>query len=515
MRPTTRSGQPCRGVDSLWHGALWRQGVPLSQLPRIALGRIAGAKLLLRRRLWGRDAATEAPITNPASAPLRELLAQLANDIATATGEQRYGEMFQQQMLNTWERTLTVQPDGHVFVITGDIPAMWLRDSSAQLRPFLVLLTIARDRKLPVAVELQRTIAGVCAQQWRLIGVDPYANAFNRRRDAVTWQLLDLPAKPQVWERKYEIDSLAFPVQLAWNLWRSTDDAGHLTDAVRRGCQTIVELWRREQHHETDSDYRFIRLGSPHESLPRAGKGTPVAPCGLTWSGFRPSDDPTTYGYNIPAQLFAVHALRLIDQMATDVWLDSHLAVEARALARDIDAGVGKHGLTPEGFLAYEVDGFGNHLIADDANMPSLLSLPLCSDLQADDPLYLATRDAILSERNPYFYRGQAATGIGSPHTPGRRVWPIALAVQALTSNDAAERAHLMATLANTEAGTGMMHESFDADDPRDYTRPWFSWANSMWCELLLSMAGHDLGSANSADETAVFHRSNRAPQAG
>ncbi len=218
-----------------------------------------------------------------------------------------------------------------------------------------------------------------------------------------------------------------------------------------------------------------------------------MAECGLTWSGFRPSDDRCRHGYNIPAQLFAAHACGLLADLAEAGFGDTALADDARALGAEITGAVHRYGITPDGILAYEVDGLGSVLVGDDANMPSLLSLPLCSAMSCDDPLYLATRRAVLSGRNPWWYSGSRATGIGSPHTPGRRVWPIALAVQALTSGDRAEQVDLARLLAATDAGTGLMHESFAVDDPGDYSRPWFSWANSMFCELLLTLTGGSL----------------------
>jgi len=449
------------------------------RLVTLVTGRLAGLVLLARERLAGGGRALP-PVTNPAPPALRRLLHEQGRRIACDLGDPRLGEMFERQMLDTWETTLRPLGSGRTFVITGDIPAMWLRDSSAQLRPFLLLL----DRSDAV----RTAVVEVIAQQWDLIATDPYANAFNRTASGLTWHVFDLPAHPRVWERKYEIDSLAFPVQLAWQYWRATGSVEHLTPEVRRGFRTVVGLWRREQHHAERSTYRFLRPGS-HDSLPDAGRGAPVGDCGLTWSAFRPSDDRCELGYNIPGQLFAAHACTLVAELSEAAWHDDVLAGDARALGAELTAAVQRHGITAEGFLAYEVDGLGGQLIADDANMPSLLSLPLCSAMAATDPLYLATRRAVLSDRNPFWFRGRAASGVGSPHTPGRRVWPIALAVQALTSTDREEQLALARTLATTDAGTGLMHESFDADDPADYTRPWFSWANSMFCELLLTLA--------------------------
>lgn len=414
-------------------------------------------------------------LTNPASPELKSAIQAWARRIATATSR-RAAEMFSAMMLDTWCTTMTRTAD-RTFVITGDIPAMWLRDSSAQVLPFLQLAEVA------VVTEV---LQGLVREQWRCIALDPYANAFNQRATGAHFDTDDLELHPGVWERKYEIDSLAFPVQLAHQLWQATGDVSHLDEVVRAGCRAIVALWRTEQHHGERSTYRHIRASEPQDTLGPDGRGTPVAVTGLTWSGFRPSDDACTYGYNIPAQLMAVMALRMMGEFA-DVWSDRALAADAIALAAEITTGVETFGLV-NGRFAYEVDGLSHQLCVDDANMPSLLSLPLTSDVTVDDPRYRATRAWILSPANPFYFQGTAATGIGSPHTPHRYIWPIALAVQGLTGDLDAARSCLDILL-TTDGGTGWMHEGFHADDPTQFTRPWFSWANSMTCALMMRVA--------------------------
>lgn len=364
-------------------------------------------------------------------------------------------------------------------VITGDIPAMWLRDSSTTMRPF-VLLAEQDD-------EVRRALEGVVRQQWRLVALDPWANAFGE--GGRWWHRLDRPAPaPGVWERKYELDSLAFPLQLAWQLWRITGSTAAL-DEVRAGLPGVLQLWRDEQHHASSS-YRFWRPGG---SLARGGRGSRVAWTGMTWSGFRPSDDRATFGYSVPGNLMAAHSLAMAAELAEQVWDDGELAHQCRRLGDELRTGVGIHGLLDDGTWAYEVDGLGNRLAADDANMPSLLSLPLVAGIAADDPRYLATRRRILSPANPWYASGSAASGIGSAHTPGRRVWPLALAVQGLTATDPAEAQQMADLLAETTGGTGWAHESFDADDPSRFTRADFAWANAAWAELLLALRGRRL----------------------
>lgn len=415
-----------------------------------------------------------------------------ASRIAERTGELALGELYQRLMLDTWTRTLSPGPDG-VFVVTGDIPAMWLRDSSAQLRPWLALA--------PHSPEIAETLRGVQRMQWRLINHDAYANAFNhpdrpyglaRARHLLDNHAWQTRLDPWIWERKYETDSLAFPILLADALWQRTGQATQLDRQVHQGLERVEALWRAEQRHER-SDYRFIRLPAvalrrPDDTLPRRGRGTPVGFTGMTWQGFRPSDDACRFGYHIPGNLMAAHALRLGARWCRELWQDEPLAARCTALADEITAGVERFGMLPDGSFCYEVDGLGGVLAADDANLPSLLGLPLVSDVTAADPRYRSTRARILGPRNPWWQSGSAASGIGSPHTPGRRIWPIALAVEGLTSPDPEERLRLAQLLARTTGGTGRMHESFAADDPTDFSRGWFSWADMMFCELLDSL---------------------------
>jgi len=382
-------------------------------------------------------------------------------------------------------RTVALQDDGTAFVITGDIPAMWLRDSTLQLTPFLHFLAADPGLADTVAAVSRRQLAYICR--------DPYANAFNATPDGAGHA--DLTERSAwVWERKYEVDSLAYPLQLAWDLWSATGRTDHLGQFADAAA-AVLTVMEAEQDHAARSPYRFQRLTGPaSDTLAEAGRGTPVAPTGLTWSGFRPSDDACRYGYNIPGNALAVMALGYLADLADALGTDGALASRATELARTIEQGMAAYAVvtapTGEPMYAYEVDGLGHAFLADDANQPSLLGLPLTGWCAADDPTYLATRAYVLSPANLYFYSGAGAIGIGSPHTPAGHIWPIALAVQGLTATDPAEQAALLDRLAATDAGTGWMHESFHADDPTRYTRGWFAWANAMYAELALTVAG-------------------------
>ena len=372
-----------------------------------------------------------------------------------------------------------------VFVKTGDIPAMWLRDSTAQVRPYLAVATDP---------EVGDILAAVSRRQIRCVLLDPYANAFNDGPTGAHGEPCDRPAPGDwVWERKYELDSLCAPLQLAYALRRATGREDHLDEAFHRAAWTIVRLWRAEQSH-AHSPYRFVRPSGPFagDSLPLNGRGAAVGWTGMTWSGFRPSDDACAYGYPVPANALASASLHGLAELAAAVLDDTELAHECWRLADEIDAGILAHAVAEVdgvSVLAYEVDGLGSALLCDDANLPSLLSLPLSGWCAPEDPLYLATRRFALSEANPSYFSGSYASGIGSTHTPDRHIWPLAIATAGLTGS-ADEAARALETLASTTAGTGLMHESFHVDAPGRFTRDWFGWANAMFCELALEVCG-------------------------
>lgn len=399
------------------------------------------------------------------------------------------GRIFGEAMTRTLERTLHRLDDGTIFVITGDIPAMWLRDSSTQLRPYLRL--IADDPQSP----LVEVVAAVVRRQMILIAHDPYANAFNVEPNGRCHDPQDLSDDPWLWERKYEIDSLSFPFQLAYRLWRLTGRVDHLDRHFVLAARAAISTLRRETRHEEESSYRFVRQGGPaSETLSRDGLGTPVGWTGMTWSGFRPSDDACQLGYNIPGNLMVAHTLGLLAELCRAVSEElDQLAAEAIALRDEIENGVRQYGIVDHAewgrVLAYEVDGLGGRVLMDDANMPSLLSLPLTAAIPLDDPVYQRTRSMVLSADNPYFYRGRVAAGVGSPHTPDQHVWPIALAVQGLTDSDPDRRRELLELIASTSAGTSQIHESFHVEAEQVFTRPWFSWADSMFCDLAMELA--------------------------
>ena len=404
----------------------------------------------------------------------------------------RLAAMFGQCYRNTIDTTTERLDDGGTFVFTGDIPAMWLRNSSAQVRPYI--------RLAAKSAGLQQLLKGLIWRQAQCVVVDPYANAFNKSANGRghTTDLTDM--NPWVWERKYELDLLCYPIQLCQDYWAATGDRSVFTEIVHQMLRRAVEVMCIEQHHERSSRYTFHRPDAPvpQDTLPFAGRGTSTNYTGMVWSGFRPSDDACTFGYLIPANMFAVVVLGHLAEFAEHIYNDAMLAGRARRLREEIEYGIQTYGMVEHPrhgrIYAYETDGFGNYSLMDDANVPSLLSIPYLGYRAADDPAYRRTRAFVLSHDNPYYAEGRLARGVGSPHTPAGYIWPIALAMQGLTSSDPGERRELLDMLADTTADTRYMHESFDPDHPEHYTRPWFAWANGLFGEFAASWALEQAG---------------------
>ncbi len=372
-------------------------------------------------------------------------------------------------------------------VLTGDILAMWLRDSSAQVWPYLPLAK--NDRRLRGLLE------GVVRRQARCILIDPYANAFMADLNAppLTWSLKDkTELKRGVGERKWEIDSLCYPIRLSHGYWQQTGDTSPFDQRWHEAMRLIVETFRVQQRKHGDGPYRFQRQSDVStETLPAAGLGNPVKPVGLIASGFRPSDDACIFPFLVPSNLFAVTSLRQLAEMAHVILHDESLANDAATLATEIERAIHQYAIatTPEGTIwAYEVDGYGSQLLMDDANVPSLLGLPYLSS-SPDTALYTRTRAFCWSERNPWFFHGTAGEGIGGPHVGRDMIWPMSQIIYALTSTSPQE-IHRSLTMIKGAAGNfGFMHESYFKDDPRRFTRAWFAWANTLFGELLGSLA--------------------------
>ncbi len=396
--------------------------------------------------------------------------------------------MFENCFPNTLDTTVEYEmkngkPD--TFVITGDIHAMWLRDSSAQVWPYLPL---AKEDP-----ELRTLLAGVFHRQMQCIRIDPYANAFNKGPEKGEWMSDLTDMKPELHERKWEIDSLCYPVRLGYHYWKITGDASIFDEDAMEAAQLIYNTFVEQQRKSGLGPYKFQRRTERQlDTLSNDGYGSPLKPVGLINSSFRPSDDATTYGFLIPSNLFAVTSLRQMAEISRKVIGEHGFADQCEALANEVAAAIREYAVVEHKkygkVYAFEVDGFGNATFMDDANVPSLLALPYLGCVDAADPIYQNTRKLVWSEDNPYFFRGKAAEGIGGPHIGYDMIWPMSLIMRAMTSTDDKEIAWCVKTLRNTDANTGFMHESFHKDDPEKFTRKWFAWANTLFGELILKL---------------------------
>ena len=299
--------------------------------------------------------------------------------------------------------------------------------------------------------------------------------------------------KPGVHERKWEIDSHCYPIRLAYEYWKISGDTSIFSDVWIRSMELTLQTFKEQQRKDGVGPYTFLRrTDRSFDTLSNGGNGTPVNPVGLIVSSFRPSDDATTLQFLVPSNFFAVTSLRKAAEILKEVNNRKDLAKQCLALADEVETALKKYATYehPEfgRIYAFEVDGFGNHLLMDDANVPSLLAMPYLGDVDVNDPIYQNTRRFVWSESNPYFFRGKVAEGIGGPHIGYDMAWPMSIMMKAFTSQDDAEIKWCVETLMKTDAGTGFMHESFNVDNPDNYTRSWFAWQNGLFGELILKI---------------------------
>ena len=397
--------------------------------------------------------------------------------------------MFENCFPNTIDTTVhyRIGEDGKhdTFVYTGDIHAMWLRDSGAQVWPYVQL---ANEDE-----QLRQMLEGVIRRQFKCIIIDPYANAFNDGPTGGDWMSDLTDMRPEVHERKWEIDSLCYPLRLAYEYWKVTGDTSIFDEEWLEAIQKILATFKEQQRFDGIGKYRFQRKTERAlDTLNNDGLGAPVKPCGLIVSSFRPSDDATTFQFLVPSNFFAVSVLRKAAEILKTVNGEKSIADECIVLADQVEKALAENAVVDHPVFgkiyAFEVDGFGNSHLMDDSNAPSLLSLPYLSDVDVNDPIYRNTRRFVWSEYNPYFFRGTAGEGIGGPHIGYDMVWPMSIMMKAFTSTDDREIAQCIKMVMDTEAGTGFIHESFNKDNAEDFTRPWFAWQNTLFGELIVKL---------------------------
>lgn len=418
-----------------------------------------------------------------------EAVEDMIRKVKPAIADEELAWMFENCFPNTLDTTVDYEvidgkPD--TFIITGDIDAMWLRDSTAQVWPYMPL--IKQEKKL------QDLVLGLVNRQVKCVLKDPYANAFYKDLTKESGWKSDKPEPiPGVHERKWEIDSLCYVVRLSNEYFRLTGDESVFDADWDQAMRLIVDTFRTEQRKDGESPYYFIRLTNQMIDAPVFnGTGRPIRPTGMICSMFRPSDDATLFPFLAPSNIFAVLSLRQLSDIYRNVLKDESFAEECARFADEVDVAIQEYAVANHldfgEIYAYEVDGHGNKVFMDDANVPSLMSLAYLGAHQPEDPIYRRTRRFLLSDHNPYYLRGSAAEGQASPHTGKEKIWPMGIILRAMTSRDEEEITYCLRTLKSTHAGTGFMHEAFHKDNPEDFNRAWFAWANTLFGELVIKV---------------------------
>lgn len=403
----------------------------------------------------------------------------------------RLAWMFENCYPNTIDTTVryySADGEDDTLVYTGDIHAMWLRDSGAQVWPYLSLAN--QDPKL------KKMLRGVIIRMFKNISIDPYANAFLDPHDPNpdhNWMTDMTDMKLELHERKWEIDSHCYVIRLAHEYWKTTGDASVFGDKWLNSIKLTLQTFKEQQKKDGHGPYVFQRKTERQlDTMSNNGKGNPVNPVGLIASAFRPSDDATTFQFLIPSNFFAVTSLRKAAEILKSVNSNDKLSAECNSLANEVETALHKYATYNHPkygtIYAYEVDGFGNQLLMDDANVPSLLAMPYLGDVDINDPIYQNTRKFVWSKDNPYFFKGTAGEGIGGPHIGYDMVWPMSIMMKAFTSNNDEEIKTCIEMLMKTDAGTGFIHESFHKDDPKNFTRAWFAWQNTLFGELIVKL---------------------------
>jgi uncharacterized protein len=450
-------------------------------------GLLSGGILLSKQMAMA--AAPAFPVVRTAIAQRKfssKVVEQAITEFKSKVKDPELGWLMENCFPNTLDTTVTFKTKNNkpdTYVITGDIDAMWLRDSSAQVWPYIGF--IKQDKAL------QQLIAGVINHQVTCILKDPYANAFYEDANKVgEWATDVTKMQPGIHERKWEIDSLCYPIRLAYKYWQLTGDVAPFDAQWKQSIALILKTFKEQQRKDGDGPYSFQRKTAwALDSVPLGGFGYPVNPIGLICSAFRPSDDATIYLFLIPSNFFAVVSLKQAAEMIKAISKDDALSAELAALATEVEQALQKYGVidhpTYGKIYPYEVNGFGSFNLMDDANVPSLLGLPYIGAVSVNDPVYQNTRKMLLSTNNPFYYKGKAAEGIGGPHAGKNMIWTLGVIMRGLTSIDDKETKFCIDTLKATHAGTGFMHESFHKDDPKNFTRKWFAWANTLFGEFL------------------------------
>ncbi|KAF2202215.1 hypothetical protein GQ43DRAFT_369628 [Delitschia confertaspora ATCC 74209] len=393
------------------------------------------------------------------------------------------------------------------FVVTGDIEAMWLRDSANQLQAYTSLLQANTSRD-----SLASLFRGVINLQGRYIQEAPFCNAFQAPSEAGRKAHSSMNSDTitpsfdymKVFSCNWELDSLASFLSLSNDYITATNDITFFqkyqwVKTVETILQTAESM--RMDSYKEDGHWQH----TPYTYCAPYG-GTPINDCngsphkgniGLIRSFHRPSDDACTYQYLIPSNMMfsaTLNSSASLIMAKLDPSITGNLTVWMKNMATEVHQGIEEYGVihdrTYGEIYAYEVDGYGGTNIMDDANVPSLLSAPFLGYLNASDTVYQNTRKKILSKDNPYYAWGPVISGVGSPHTRPGRPWPMALIMEILTGREENEGGVVRALrdLVGSTGDLGLMHESVSSHYEHVWSRQWFSWANGLFGQAILDL---------------------------
>ena len=450
---------------------------------------LVGAGILLSKNIFARgDNFPQVRVTVADRKFVSKAVEDAILKVKKTSGNKETVWLFENCFSNTLDTTVDFEvingkPD--TYVITGDIDAMWLRDSSAQIWPYLTLINSDKH--------LQEMVKGVINRQVKCVLLDPYANAFYKDENKISEWKSDLTTmKPGIHERKWEVDSLCYPMRLAYGYWKQTGDISPFDNAWKEAVKLILKTFKDQQRINDDGPYTFQRTTSwATDGVPLAGYGYLTKKIGLIHSMFRPSDDATVFPFLIPSNIFAAITLKDLSELFSTGLKDTAMANECLNFSKQLFESIEAYGTIEHNkfgkIYAYEVNGFGSYNLMDDANIPSLLSIPYLSGT-FNKKVVENTRRFVLSNDNPFFFKGSAGEGIGGPHIGMDYIWPLSIIMRGLTSSNDTEIRNCIAMLQKSHAGTGFMHESFYKNDPAKFTRKWFAWANTIYGEFILKV---------------------------
>ncbi|PMB69317.1 Meiotically up-regulated 157 protein [Beauveria bassiana] len=260
--------------------------------------------------------------------------------------------------------------------------------------------------------------------------------------------------------------------------------------------QAILRLLRDQSESSWSDDWKFVSYynwtgtsGSLSPPVPNGGNGEPKFANGLVASSHRPSDDLCVFNFITSDNAMISVELALVADVLDKIGAEKKMASQARRFSGIIKKAIWDNTRTSNGIFAYETNGYGGMYIMDDANVPSLLSLPYLGFLPRNDSTYIKTKDAMLSRMNPYYAEGKIFKGVGGPHVNATYPWPMSQISAIFGTDDDGEIAERLALIMENTSGLGLIHESINIYNASDYSRPWFAWANSYFAELVLDLA--------------------------